>query len=832
MTETNTRTTSDTLYNQPEKNLSRRIILKHAVECLTTERQTSCCVPNSHVQDLKNFFITGDNKRHKEEAFKLSEETIKKWEYFQTSKIGTKQPKDLLVCYLAGDDPSSDYYVLCELGIRSNNIWAFESDKTIHDTAVKNLANKNIFDLKLVDMSIDSFFELIPIQFDIIYLDFMKSIASKQETNIKTISTLFRYQRHSSLFALITNFSEPDAFDIQNKYMPFISSYFTAKRSFDSTDLSSSTDSAEKAEKNIENMNRNIKQDFSCHYGQFIPHLLIDMASNIIPWIRLIESTKHEHFYRDKYVQGLMKDFKRFDEALSANDQLDGLLANLHGSVSKFYLLLKLLMKKNKIEHQFTNKFLSSLFGNKTIDSSKLPRILQQLFLFQVYMLYPVKDDFDTVLSNDYGEVLLKIRERMIGKFSEQYVRSDLQTTFCEIFEALESYTELETFSEDYNVEHINRLTCEGYFDHSHKLSRGEFLITPQRKSYEDWVTIETVEEQVPWNYLDIILAANKLLKSEYLKNFQVHSVRTDWYRDDSVLWQQREQTNNQNIAVLPVKKQTYEDEQGDFLSDIRVKYRWLPGSSHYRNCSRRCLRGIKARRNRNIKLYPSTRQLKYIRLLERLPSSIDCLHNYLSEKLQKCQDSSDFSFITDVMINECKHKRLKHFRPRLKTMKKHCDALRKLKDGDWAALLQYYKRYKNLNPSSHFYEFHDVFQYDVVFLELLLSQLLSPVYPVISKHKSLTYKAQGKTHQMYLDCIIFDSCRYIFDYLPLGQLFPFIISRSSEELCLRFALDGLRKCLSNVSQDSFRGTLCSPITDGQTIQKRELIAPVEKIED
>lgn len=47
-------------YRQSVKNTVRHKVLKRAVELLTTERSSACCVRSSYVRDLYDYFIERD----------------------------------------------------------------------------------------------------------------------------------------------------------------------------------------------------------------------------------------------------------------------------------------------------------------------------------------------------------------------------------------------------------------------------------------------------------------------------------------------------------------------------------------------------------------------------------------------------------------------------------------------------------------------------------------------------------------------------------------------------------------------------------------------------
>ena len=113
------------LYDQEEKKVSRSKLIKHAVSCLTTERDTSVCVTPCHVKNIwQNLMETQEAMQY----FSIDERldiahAIEDWELFPKSRVKTKTPQDLRVCYLAGDNPINDLQVLIDNGILTQNVW-------------------------------------------------------------------------------------------------------------------------------------------------------------------------------------------------------------------------------------------------------------------------------------------------------------------------------------------------------------------------------------------------------------------------------------------------------------------------------------------------------------------------------------------------------------------------------------------------------------------------------------------------------------------------------------------------------------------------------------
>ena len=86
--------------------------------------------------------------------------------------------------------------------------------------------------------------------------------------------------------------------------------------------------------------------------------------------------------------------------------------------------------------------------------------------------------------------------------------------------------------------------------------------------------------------------------------------------------------------------------------------------------------------------------------------------------------------------------------------------------------------------------------------VDLAFCQLTHPMFPSVQSIKRFEYIA--KTKKMYLDVIPFDSCRYIFDLIPLPPKIKDAFEDCERQYLFRFALDGLVKQRLDYSTDYF----------------------------
>ena len=72
-------------YKQESKNQVRHTVIRNAVELLTNGRSEACCVRNSYVRDLYDYFLSLAESHEQTEAEKIEQEYIREWEHIPTS---------------------------------------------------------------------------------------------------------------------------------------------------------------------------------------------------------------------------------------------------------------------------------------------------------------------------------------------------------------------------------------------------------------------------------------------------------------------------------------------------------------------------------------------------------------------------------------------------------------------------------------------------------------------------------------------------------------------------------------------------------------------------
>lgn len=286
------------LYNQDEKNECRSRLIKHAIKCLTTERDTSVCVTPYHVINIwTNLLKTQEAMQHFSfEERQAITNAIEGWKIFHESCLQIKTPQNLRVCYLAGDNPMNDLQVLVDNGILTQNIWAIEKDATMIESVVKTINHQSLKNFKLFKGDIINFLIDLEGQFDIIYYDACGTLPSKKQNTLKVIGTVFLHNKLTSPGALITNFSFPPEQaseqdtkssspqgEERNRIM------FLAERYLQYRELNTPAfqDNSENYENIPANINTRTAEDT---YSDYITYQVIDAAAVYIPAQRMLLS--------------------------------------------------------------------------------------------------------------------------------------------------------------------------------------------------------------------------------------------------------------------------------------------------------------------------------------------------------------------------------------------------------------------------------------------------------------------------------------------------------------------------------------------------------------
>lgn len=323
-------------YRQHSKNYVRHSSISWAVETLTTKREQSCCVERNYVRKVHDYFVMNeDDSTNKKEAMKLSVDYISAWEKLHDSCVGTKRTDELVVCYLAGPEPDNDFSELVSLGILPQNIWAFESDKSIYQKAISAYPDGQFFQPKIIKQNIEVFFEMTPKKFDIVYIDACGSIPSSKHA-LKCVTSICRHHRLNSPGVIITNFAgfENQAMEMVD-YCHLISQYLFFKEQY-SPNHSKTLDWRFSNE--YEEFYKTVKENIDFYYGDFISAILRDIPCVLVPLQRITKNP-----YLQQILNGNMNKTIQVDKLLEYDNT---------ASLANYFFAMKTLQEKGELDEK------------------------------------------------------------------------------------------------------------------------------------------------------------------------------------------------------------------------------------------------------------------------------------------------------------------------------------------------------------------------------------------------------------------------------------------------------------------------------------------------
>ena len=276
------------LYDNPVKKKCRSDVLSHAIRCLTTGRQTSACVQRGHVRRVwKQLQESGESQAfYNPQVIDSIENEIRQWEIFHEGRIQSRNPSELTVCYLGGENPINDLKVLVDNGVLPQNVWAVEKKSKKYEEAWTAIRGSTFRNVRLFEGDILSFMKDFPGNFDIIYFDACGTLPSAKQNTLKFIGYVFRYNKLTSPGALITNFSFPQeqsTSDSNEKDLRglLVTEYLKYR-------LYNTLMSKGSLEENAKFLDERSLKD---NYGDYITYQVLDSAYLYIPALRMLTST-------------------------------------------------------------------------------------------------------------------------------------------------------------------------------------------------------------------------------------------------------------------------------------------------------------------------------------------------------------------------------------------------------------------------------------------------------------------------------------------------------------------------------------------------------------
>ena len=335
-------------YDQKDKVRARRLALRRAVKLVTSSRDATAVVPADHVRHLWRSKASGTSY----DSIAVSavrKKDVRNWEGFRRDAIGKRKASEITVAYLAGPEPENDLKELVRLGVRPENIWAFESRAKDAAQAHERLAKRALRGVKFLHIDIEDFFVGSSRRFDIIYVDACDSLPKGS----RLLVTLFEHAALAPLGVLVTNFSKPDTTnaDVMERHVHAVAAYLYGK---DFLDLKEGgwTDGAaahgyvmspseltpvkdgDDGMCEDELFQDVVRADFAHHYGSFVTRHIMDIATLIAPMARLTRTKFWAQLSSGTVEQAAI----RGRSMLSGPEESDGggdSCATVHGKLPK-----------------------------------------------------------------------------------------------------------------------------------------------------------------------------------------------------------------------------------------------------------------------------------------------------------------------------------------------------------------------------------------------------------------------------------------------------------------------------------------------------------------
>jgi len=183
--------------------------------------------------------------------------------------------------------------------------------------------------LKLFKGSIENFFASTPKRFDLIYLDACGPIPSRNQQTLRMVATLLRHQRLASPGVLVTNFASPDTTNqpLFDKYAHLVAHYLWPKSFLEGLTKNKEVTWMEGPVFQgwtPKSFLTRVKKNFGEYYGQYITRQIFDLATVVVPSLRLVNGYWGEFFKSDpKAISELTSRLTTLTEDESEDDGIE-----------------------------------------------------------------------------------------------------------------------------------------------------------------------------------------------------------------------------------------------------------------------------------------------------------------------------------------------------------------------------------------------------------------------------------------------------------------------------------------------------------------------------
>ena len=310
-----------TTYKQPEKDKSRVLLWNHAVESLTSLRDSNRILNTTYMEHLWLYCQQQLNE-------KLDIEALIQWKQYADISYQTKKPEELKIAFFCGNEPENDVKHLLGLGVRIENIYAFECDSNLFNLAVKSLHNTYPL-LKIYKGKIEVFAELQNTKFDIVYLDFTGSLFKEYKVVLKMLDL----NALNDMSILVINTTYPDKTE---ENIEILTNFFYNDTFFESSVLTSNDTEEENSKVqraegcdalgiDIENLRSIIDMNFENAYSAFQTALIIDYANRHKPAYEVFKQDMlSKRLINSKVIAKKEDFFRNFHDVLIQESFMDG----------------------------------------------------------------------------------------------------------------------------------------------------------------------------------------------------------------------------------------------------------------------------------------------------------------------------------------------------------------------------------------------------------------------------------------------------------------------------------------------------------------------------
>lgn len=317
-------------YKQDVKEKSRELLWNHAVRSLTQGRVDSRVLHPAYLDNIWDFVKERFANHPYHDERDLDDDKYEDWKRYGEIVYGNRRPDELKVAFLCGPEPENDVNHLIRLGVRIENIYAFESDKDCFKEAVDSL-HFTYPNLKIFRGNIRDFLTLHEVKFDIIYLDFTGSLLSE----FKVVFEILDSNVLSDLGVLMVHTTFPDkteeTIEFLTQFYYFSRFYeYTAIHGYDNEYIENAFDGRVVEGNGVyqydfDDIRNLVEKNFECAYSAFQTRIIIQYANLIKPVVSALNNKLlQERLFADKAeIDVMLNDRKREADFLESHFEDD-----------------------------------------------------------------------------------------------------------------------------------------------------------------------------------------------------------------------------------------------------------------------------------------------------------------------------------------------------------------------------------------------------------------------------------------------------------------------------------------------------------------------------